>query len=136
VLLRENCCVGVPRHPTSCSIATNDLADRTFGMIVMAFAQLGEGIGLAEPAVGAPPASAVISGWDRTRNANYISQILIGPGGGPGCGESDGWLTLSKAGGAGLGHINSVENVEQKSPIVIWQRSIRRDSEGAGRMRG
>src|SRR5262249_55035526 len=37
VLLRENCCVGILRYPVSCSIATNDLADRTFGMVATAF---------------------------------------------------------------------------------------------------
>lgn len=142
VLLRENCCVGIPRHPASCSVATNDLADRTFAMIAMAFAQLGTGtqlgaaIGIAEPAVGNTPSSGVISGWDRTREANYVLQVLLGPGGGPGSGECDGWFTFSKAGGAGLGHINSVENVEQKTPIAIWERSIRADSEGAGQRRG
>jgi len=28
VQLRENCAVGIPRHPTSCSLATTNLADR------------------------------------------------------------------------------------------------------------
>ena len=28
VQLRDNCAVGVPRHPTSCSVATTNLADR------------------------------------------------------------------------------------------------------------
>src|SRR5215470_15426535 len=28
VLLRENCCVGIPKHPFSCSVATTNLADR------------------------------------------------------------------------------------------------------------
>jgi N-methylhydantoinase B len=28
VLLRENCCVGIPRHPASTSVATTNLADR------------------------------------------------------------------------------------------------------------
>lgn len=137
VVLRENCCVGIPRHPASCSIATNDLSDRTIGMVVNTFAQLGSGIGLAEPSPpGGGGGQGVISGWDRARNAKYFVQVILGFGGGPASSLSDGWLTFATAGGAGLAVINSVENVEQKLPIVVWDRRFQRDSEGAGRRRG
>ena len=52
VLIRENCVVGIPRHPASCSMATNTVADRALGMIYSAFGRLADGIGLAEPAGG------------------------------------------------------------------------------------
>lgn len=136
VLLRENCVVGIPHHPTCCSVATNTIADRVLGMIPATFARLGGGIGLAEPCFGSPPFMAVVFGHDRGRGADYVLQLVIGASGGPGSRDADGWLTFLLAGGAGVAYINSAENVEQKYPIVIWDRSIRIDSEGAGRRRG
>src|SRR5262249_45250638 len=102
VLLRENCCVGIPRHPASCSIATNDLAGRTFGMIITAFARPGTGIGGAEPSPPGAAGGPVVSGWDRVRKSNFALQIMMGWGGGPASSGSDGWLTFATAGGAGL----------------------------------
>src|ERR1700720_497569 len=55
VLLRENCVVGIPRFPTSCSVATTNIGDRLVNITQAAFAQLGEGYGLAEGGVGMGP---------------------------------------------------------------------------------
>jgi N-methylhydantoinase B len=41
VLLRENCIVGIPRHPTSCSAATTNIADRVANATQRAFAETG-----------------------------------------------------------------------------------------------
>jgi quercetin dioxygenase-like cupin family protein len=41
--LRENCCVGIPRHPFSCSVATTNLADRVTNAVQRALAELADG---------------------------------------------------------------------------------------------
>ena len=50
--------------------------------------------------------------------------------------NQDGWLTLLSIVGAGLSLIDSVEVDELLYPIVVKQRRIVPDSEGAGRFRG
>ena len=136
VLLRENCVVGIPRHPVSCSLATNTVADRVHGMIIHAFTELREGIGLAEPCYGSPPYMGVASGFDRRKDRVYILQIVSGTAGGPASAESDGWLMLLVANAAGVVYMDSTEVMEQKNPLIIWDKAIRPDSEGAGRQRG
>ena len=64
--LRENCVVGIPRHPTSCSVATTEPlgADRERSS-QRALGELGEAFGLARDRTRRSPASmAVISGVD------------------------------------------------------------------------
>ncbi len=137
VLLRENCVVGIPRHPVSCSVATNTVADRVQGMVVFAFAGLPGSAGLAEPCYGSPPFMGVVSGRDRRRDdAFYILQIVCGTAGGPGSAEGDGWLMLLLAAAGGVAYMDSSEVSEQKYPLVIWQKTVRADSEGAGAGRG
>ena len=48
VHLRENCVVGIPRHPCSCSVSTCNLPDRVGNAVQRAIAELAEGYGLAE----------------------------------------------------------------------------------------
>ena len=136
VLLRENCAVGIPRHPTSCSMATTTVASRTQGMIFAAFGRLRDGIGLAEACFGQGPFMGVLSGHHRERDEPYLLQLFSGTAGGPGSAEVDGWLSFSSAGAGGLLYIDETEVVEQKYPFVVFQKSIRPDSEGAGRQRG
>jgi N-methylhydantoinase B len=137
VLVRENCVVGIPRHPASASVATNTVTDRTVGMIMCALAQMGESAGTGEPCYGSPPFEGVVSGKDPLRGgAPYVFQIFCGTSGGPALSGLDGWLAFHKTGDAGLGYIDSSEVVEQKYPLVIWEKVVRIDSEGAGRWRG
>ena len=136
VLVRENCVVGIPRHPVSCSMATNTVADRTLGMIFSAFGRLADGIGLAEPCWGSGPYQGVVSGFNRKRDEPFVLQVFCGTAGGPGGAESDGWLTLLIANGAGLAYFDETEVIEQKYPFLIWETAVRPDSEGAGRQRG
>jgi N-methylhydantoinase B len=136
VLLRENCVVGIPKHPVSCSLATNTVADRVHGMILHAFTQLGEDIGLAEPCYGSPPFMGVASGYDRRRDAFYIMQIASGTAGGPASPTEDGWLMLLLANAAGMAYMDSTEVQEQKNPLLVWQKEVRIDSEGSGVHRG
>ncbi len=64
VHLRENCVVGIPRHPTSCSAATTNLSELTASCVTRAMAAIGDGIGLADVGRNQPAALGVISGVD------------------------------------------------------------------------
>ncbi len=62
VHLRENCVVGIPRHPHSCSAATTNLSELTANLVTGAIAELGEGLGMAATGRCQPPSCGVISG--------------------------------------------------------------------------
>ena len=137
VLLRENCVVGIPRHPASASVATNTVVDRVVGMVLRAVASMQEGIGAAHPCFGQPPYTGVASGTDARRDgADYVFQLFSGTSGGPATAHNDGWLQFTNTAGAGLEYVDSTEVIEQKYPIVVWEKIVRLDSEGAGRLRG
>ena len=135
--LRENCCVGIPRHPASCSVATTNLADRVSCAVQRALAELHEGIGLADVGFSIPAAWAVISGSDPRRdNAPFINQLILsGVTCGPGGPDADGWLTLGGVGDAGQPFRDSVEIDEIAHPIRVVEQRIVPDREGAGRFR-
>ena len=137
VKLRENCIVGGPRFPASCSVATTNVAERMVNLIQAAFAELGDGYGLAEGNVGSAPGYAVISGTDPRRGgAPFINQLVGGGGGGPAGADSDGWLTYVQSVAAGLVYRESIEVLEEKYPIRFDDVRVWTDSEGAGRHRG
>ncbi|MBJ7519435.1 MAG: hydantoinase B/oxoprolinase family protein [Solirubrobacteraceae bacterium] len=138
VLTRENCVVGKPRHPASASCATTTVQCRTVGMTLIGMAALGDGYGATEPAYGSAAVQGVLSGHDPRREGNppFMFQIFAGTQGGPATPESDGWLTFLVTGGCGINYIDNSEVLEQKYPIVLWERSVWEDSEGAGRTRG
>lgn len=137
IQLRENCIVGGPRFPASCSVATTNVAERMVNLIQAAFAELGEGFGLAEGNVGSAPGYAVISGTDPRRDdAPFINQLVGGGGGGPAGASSDGWLTYVQSVAAGLVYRESIEVLEEKYPIRFDDVRVWIDSEGAGRQRG
>ena len=80
MLLREGCVVGIPRFPHSCSMATTNVADRLVCITQAAFAELGDGYGLAEGGMGMPPYMAVISGLDhRHGDMPYVNQCSSAP---------------------------------------------------------
>ena len=137
VKLRDNCIVGGPRFPASCSVATTNVAERMVNLIQAAFAQLGDGYGLAEGNVGSAPGLAVISGIDPRRGGEpFINQLVGGGGGGPAGPESDGWLTYVHSVAAGLVYRESVEVLEEKYPLRFDEVRVWTDSEGAGKHRG
>jgi N-methylhydantoinase B len=137
ILVRENCVVGAPRHPYSASCATTTVQDRVVGMVTTGMAKIGDGSGTAEPTYGSSPVQGVVSGHDPRRGgAPYIFQIFSGTAGGPATPESDGWLTYLISGSSGVGYVDSTEICEQKYPLVVWEKVLRTDSEGAGRTRG
>ena len=137
IRLRENCCVGVPRHPASCGAATTNLADRVTNLVQRALADVGEGVGLAEAAALHAPGAAVVSGRDpRAVDAPFVNQIFLGTTGGPGSPVADGWLTFHTTGAAGMCYRDSVELDELRYPLRIVEQRLIPDTEGAGRYRG
>lgn len=137
VLLRENCVVGIPRHPVSCSVATTNLSNRVGNLVQRAMADIGDGLGMAEVGTGMSPAEAVISGHDRRHGgAPFVNQIFTGTNGGAAGPATDGWLTMDDLGSGGTLLLDSVEIDELKQPILVHERRLAIDSEGAGRRRG
>ena len=45
ILLRENCCAGIPVHPVSCATATCGIAERIAGLVQLAMAELRRRVG-------------------------------------------------------------------------------------------
>ena len=136
IRLRENCIAGIPRHPTSTSVATTNIADRVSNAVQSAMAELGEGYGMAECGAIIPPASGVISGTDPRTGQPYVNQIFLGLTGGAGTAQHDAWQTIGHVGNGGLVFIDSVELDELRQPIQVHQRRLLPDTEGAGRNRG
>ena len=137
VRLRENCAVGVPRHPTSCSLATTNLADRVINAVQAALAELGDGFGMAEHGAIMSAGDGVISGRDARRHgAPFVNQVILGQTLGGASPAADGWLTILTPGTAGMCLWDSVEIDELQYPIRVHERRLVPDSEGAGRWRG
>jgi len=110
VRLRENCVVGIPRHPTCTSVATTNLADRVTSAVQRAMAEIDPALGMAEGGAGIPPASGVISGRDpRHGGAPFVNEVILAAGGGPGTFCNDGWLSLFTMGNAGMPFYDSIE---------------------------
>lgn len=137
IRLRENCAIGIPRHPFSCSVATTNLSELAGKAVALGFARLGEGFGLAEIGRHMPPAMAVISGIDpregRGQFQNFLCLLVCN---GPGAPHADGWLTTIGIGVAGLQHHDSIEVDEMKYPILVRSQYLIQDTEGAGRHTG
>jgi N-methylhydantoinase B len=106
-------------------------------MTQAAFAELGEGFGLAEGGLGMGISYAVISGRDsRYGGAAYVNQIFLGSTGGPGGPSADGWPTYYLPVAASLMYHDSTEVDEQKYPLHVHEKRLISDSEGPGRHRG
>lgn len=137
VKLRENCVTGIPSFPHSCSVATTNIADRIVNATQSAFAQIADGSGLAEGAVGMGAGAAVISGKDFLRGgAPFINQEWVMVNGGPASPRSDGWVNYGLPVAAGLMYRGSIEVDESKYPILFESLRIRQSGGGAGRFRG
>ena len=137
VKLREGCLTGIPEFPHSCSMATTNIADRIVNITQAAFAEIGDGHGLAEGGLGMGAGAGVISGKDwRSGGDPYINQEIIIANGGPGTPSTDGWLTYGLPVVAGLMYRNSVEIDESKYPIHFESMRVLAGGGGAGRFRG
>jgi N-methylhydantoinase B len=136
VQLRENCVVGIPRHPASCSVATSNLSDRVANAVQGAIAEISDGAGLAEGGAVIPPAMGVISGFHPYSGQAFVNQVLLGFSGGPAGPSADAWQTLMHVGAGGMCLMDSVELDELRQPIVVYERRFLPDTEGAGEHRG
>lgn len=136
IALRENCVVGIPRHPTSTSVATTNVADRVANGVQSAIADIAEGRGMAECGAVIPPAVGVISGINPRSGEAFVNQVFLGMTGGAAAGGADAWITIGHVGNAGLCNLDSVELDEQRQPIHVYARKLVPDTEGAGRYRG
>jgi N-methylhydantoinase B len=137
ISLRENCVVGIPRHPASCSVATTNVFDRLANAVQRGIAELAAGHGMAEVGLSLPASVSVISGHDpRHGGEPFINQLILAWTGGPGGPAEDGWLTMGGPGDGGALLRDSVEIDELKHPLVVWEQRLIPDTEGAGRRRG
>ena len=136
VLLRENCVAGVPAHPTCCSVATTNVADRLVNITQAAFAGMGDDFGVAEGGTGMGPGYAVVSGNDWRTNRPFVNQLIIGNNGGPATASCDGWVTWTLPVTGGVLYRDSIEIDEQKYPLHFESLCLLPDSGGAGRFRG
>ncbi len=135
--VRENCAVGIPRHPFSCSVATTNLADRVSNPVQRAMAEIAPGFGMAETGPIQPPGMGVISGRDpRHQGSPFVNQVHVGISGGAGTPVTDGFLSIIHAGNAGMCRIDCVEVDELQYPMHVVRRGIVPDTEGAGTFRG
>ncbi len=135
--LREGSVAGKPSFPHSCSVATTNVADRLINIVQAAFAEIGEGSGLAEGGVGMGAGFAVVSGKDhRHDNEDYVNQLIAGSAGGPASPVADGWIGYGIPVVAGLMYRDSIEVDELKHPLQFDFARIVPASGGAGRFRG
>jgi len=134
--LREGCIAGIPRHPTSCSVATTGIADRVANSVQCAMAEIADGIGLAECGSVIPPAVGVVSGVDPHTHQPFVNQLFLGFSGGAAAPQTDAWLSIAHVGNGGMCFHDSVELDELRQPVHVHCRYIKPDTEGAGRHRG
>ncbi len=134
IRLRDGCIVGRPNHPTSCSVATTNVADRVANPVQAALAELADGLGQAETGAVLPPSCGVVSGLHHGKP--YVNEVYLGCTGGAGTPSTDGWLTILHAGNAGMCYQDSIEIDEMRHPIFVHARRLIPDSEGAGQFRG
>ncbi|MES2713974.1 MAG: hydantoinase B/oxoprolinase family protein [Pseudomonadota bacterium] len=133
----EESVVAAPKFPHSCSMGTTNVSERLVNITQSAFAQLGDGHGLAEGGTGLGAGMAVISGKDhRRRDAPFVNRMMLSTNGGPASPVADGWVNYAIPVIAGLMYRDSVEVDELKHPIRVNSLEIVPDSSGAGRQRG
>ena len=137
VHLRDGCVVGRPSFPHSASMATTNVADRLVNLTQSAFAQLGDGQGLAEGGGAMAAGFAVVSGNDFRRDGEpFINQLMTAVNGGPASPQADGWVTYGLPVVAGLMYRDSIELDEIKHPIHFDSMRLMAGTGGAGRYRG
>lgn len=134
VHLRQNCAVGIPLHPSSCSVATTNLSDRVANPVQCAIAELADGFGMAEAGACIPASSGVVSGIHNGHP--FVNEVYLGCTGGAGTPTTDGWLTIMHVGNAGMCYQDSIEIDELRHPIFVQTRRLLPDTGGPGRFRG
>ena len=128
VLAPEGCILN-PRFPAPCN-ARQLTGHLLAGVIYKALAQAVPDKVLADCG-GAPTMRAVFSGDDG--RGRRFSQILFASGGMGASTQGDGLATTAFPTNSGAGSIEAFESI---APLVVWEKSLRRDSGGAGQHRG
>ncbi len=136
IRLRENSVCGIPSHPTSCSVATTNVADRVANSTQMAIAEISEGAGMAEVGAVIAPSAGVISGVDPRNGEPYVNQVFLGFTAGAASPFADAWVTTGHVGNGGMCFLDSVELAELYQPILVYDRHILADTAGAGQQVG
>jgi len=136
VLLREGSVCGIPKHPTSCSVATTNVADRVSNPTQAAMAEIADGFGLAECGAIIPPSTGVVSGINPDTGEPFVNQVFLGLSGGAGAPDADAWQTIFHVGNGGLCYQDSIELDELRQPLFVKARGFSPDTEGAGRFCG
>ncbi|WP_119272200.1 hydantoinase B/oxoprolinase family protein [Taklimakanibacter deserti] len=136
ILLREGGVVGTPKHPTSCSVATTNVADRITNPVQTAIAELSEHAGQAEAGAILPGTMAVVSGVDPRRNRAFVNQLFVVHTGGAASPTQDAWITIAHAGNAGMLYQDSIEVSELHYPLRVYDKRLVTDTEGAGTYNG
>lgn len=136
IYLRENCIIGIPRFPASLAMSTSVPTSRVINLVQAAFAQLGDGWGVAEGGVDLGVSYSEIHGHDPRKGQDYLAFFPVGNNGGPASSLSDGWLTYTVPCVAGLLYRNSIEVDEQRFPVRFEMLRIVPSSGGHGRHRG
>jgi N-methylhydantoinase B len=137
VKVRENCAVGIPHHPFSCSFATTNLADRVSNPAQRALAEIAPGFGQAETGPIQPPGMGVISGKDpRHEGARFVNQVHVGIGGGAATPVTDAFLSIIHVGNAGMCRIDCVEVDELGHPMHVVRRGIVPDTRARAHSEG
>jgi N-methylhydantoinase B len=135
--LRDDCVIGRPSFPHSCSMATSNPAERLANVIQSAFAKIGDGHGLAESGFSMGAGMAVISGHDSRRGGKpYVNQLFLALAGGAGSPSADGWNNFCMPSVAGMVNRDSIELVEIKHPVQVISLRLLPGTGGAGRFRG
>ena len=93
IALREGSVAGIPRHPTSCSMATTNVADRLTAAVQLAFAATSDSLGMAEVGPNLPACKAVIIGYDARLGRDFVPQMFLGAPGGAATAGNDASLT-------------------------------------------
>jgi N-methylhydantoinase B len=136
IKMRENCAVGIPRFPASCSAATTNLYDMLVIAVVNTITMMGKGLGMAEP-VPIINCHCLFAGQDARRgNAPYVDSAVTGAFGGAGVPGHDGWLTFWCFGSSGVLRYESIEMIEQTYPLHYEQVEVLPDTMGDGEWDG
>lgn len=135
VKMREKGVVGKATLPYSSSVATTNVADRAVLAVQSALNGITEDKGMAEGALSHPAHTAVISGHDARYGRDFVTQLTNGHTGGMGVKGHDGYVKYHCSSG-GMSGWSSIEQLEQKYPILYLEQELISDTGGAGEWDG
>ena len=128
--------MGIPKWPSSTSLATMGITDYVSNMVLNVWEQIIPGRGHAGHGFEGATVCTT-SGTDFRRNHEPYGNLNLFAASGSGATRGfDGWPNFLAANVGGSVIQSSVELTEMVSPQLIWELGVRVDSAGAGRWRG